>query len=119
MGAVTIFPSASRNSNTNSNDVEFEGRGGALILDISSVTGTGPTLDVKLQRKDAISDNYVDIPGAAFSQQNSTGTNLLTIYPGVGETANEAVSDALNGTIRAAATVSKTFTFSLSIEEIP
>lgn len=118
MGAVTLFPSSSRNANTNSSDLDVSARGGALILDVSAVTGTSPTLDVKLTRKDSISDNYVDIPGAAFSQQSGTGTTMLTVYPGVGETANEAVSDCLTGTIRAEATISKTFTFSLSLEEI-
>lgn len=121
MGAITLFPSASRTSSANSSDVEVDAVGGALIIDISSVSGTSPTLDVKMTRKDSISGNYVDVPGAAFSQLSSTGTTLLTVYPGIGETANEGVSDSLGGTVRAEATIGGTspdFTFSLSLEEL-
>lgn len=117
--AITVLSSAQRSVDVDSSDLFVKARGGAAILDISSTSGLLPTLDVKFQRKDTVSSDYVDIPGAAFPQQTATGTTMLTIYPGIGETANESVSDSLNGTIRASTSISNTFTYSLSLEEIP
>lgn len=116
----TVFASAARTVTANSTDFEIDPTrftGLMLFLDISAASGTTPTLDVKLQRKDPISTNYDDVPGGAFAQKTTTGTDTLVVYPGVAETANETVSDLANGTLRAVATIGGTtpsFTFSLA-----
>lgn len=118
----TIFASASRTASANSDDFEQIGfKGVRLYLDVSAASGTTPTLDVKIQAKDKLSGNYIDLTGAAFAQKTTTGTDYLTIYPGIGETANEAISDLVPNTWRAVATIGGTtpdFTFSLSAEYI-
>ena len=117
-----VFSSSSRTATENSSDMEQIGfKGVRLFLDISAVTGTTPTLDVKVQAKDKLSGNYIDLTGAVFAQKTSTGTDYLTIYPGIGETANEAISDLVPNTWRAVATIGGTtpdFTFSLTAEYI-
>lgn len=117
---TTIFASASRTASANSDDFSHIGfKGVRLFLDVSAVTGTTPTLDVKIQAKDKLSGNYVDLTGAAFAQKTATGTDYLTIYPGIAETANETVSDLVPNAWRAVATIGGTtpdFTFSLSAE---
>lgn len=90
-----------------------------MYLDITASSGTTETLDVKLQAKDAaLSGVYFDIPGAAFAQATDTTNQMLTIYPGIAETANVSVSDILPRNWRAVATVGSgdsdgSFTFSL------
>jgi len=114
---VTVFESAARAATANGGDMENRtGKGVRLFLDITAASGTTPTLDVKIQGKDAISGSYYDIAGAAFAQQTTTGTADLTIYPGVAETANVSVSDIIPRDWRAVATIGGTtpsFTFSL------
>lgn len=112
-----FFPSAALTATTNGVDLDLPDTIGATCwLDITAVSGTTPTLDVKFQRKDPLSGDYHDLPGAAFSQKTAVGQDDLTIYPGIGETANESVSDVFTGRLRAVATIGGTtpsFTFSL------
>lgn len=120
---VTVLASASRTATANSGDQLSSGASGIhLVLDVTVVTGTGPTLDVKIQRKDSLSGKYVDLPGAAFAQKAGVGTDDLVVYPGVAETANRSVSDVISEEWRAVATIGGTtpdFTFSLAGSYIP
>jgi hypothetical protein len=97
--------------------VNYDGRGIELTLDITAASGTTPTLDVKIQGKDEVSDTYTDIPGAAFTQKTAAGDDKLTIYPGIAVVANESVNLPCPGTIRAVCTIGGTtpsFTFTLA-----
>ena len=118
---VIVFASAARTATTtNSDDIDNDPqqKGVKLFLDITAVSGTSPTLDIKLQVKDPLSAKYEDMPGAAFAQKTSTGQGVLTIYPGIAETADVSVSDVLGSTWRIVATIggtaTPTFTYSLS-----
>lgn len=80
--------------------LNLEHRGIVLYLKLGAVSGTNPTLDCKVSAKAPFTDDYVDIPGASFTQKNADDANStfsLTIYPGIGETANESISDVLPG----------------------
>src|SRR3974377_96172 len=77
-----------------------QGRGVKLFLDISAVAGAGPAPGREGQETGPGAGPYVDIPGAAFAQKNSTGTDSLTIYPGVGAVANRLVSAVPGRTFR-------------------
>ena len=117
--AVTLFASSARTATVNGSAVDTKGAKGIhLTLDITAVTGTSPTAAVKIQRRDPVSGNYVDLPGGAFASQTGTGTSGLTIYPGIAETADVSVSDVLSEEIRAVFTIggtdTPTFTFSLA-----
>ena len=95
---VDIFTSAARAEATYNSDSERAfGRAGVRIyLDISAESGSA-TLDLKIQGKDQLSTDWVDVPGASFAQKSAvTSTAVsLTLYPGIAETANETVSDML------------------------
>ena len=120
--SVNVFASSARTATENSSDQTNDcARGVRLFLDITAASGSSPTLDVKVQTKDPVSDSYVDLTGAAFAQQNSTATLDLVIYPGVGETSNRAVSDVLSSVWRVVATFGgsrPSFTFSVGAEYI-
>lgn len=120
---VTVFTSAARGSGANNSSLmqmpaDKAYRGVWLVLDVTAVSGTTPTLDVKLQRYDNVSNNYVDIPGAAFAQKSAANTSELVVYPGIAETANVSVSDVLTNKWRAVGTVggsaTPTVTFTLA-----
>ncbi len=116
---VTVIASAARTATVNSEDQENRGaRGVRLFLNVSAASGTTPTLDVKVQVKDPISDAFIDLPGAAFAQKTSaSGLDELTIYPGVTVAANRAVSQPLSQRWRVVATIGGTtpsFTFSVA-----
>ena len=118
---VTVFASAARTATTTNSadqDNDPQQKGIRLFLDITAVSGTSPTLDVKLQIKDPLSAKYEDMAGAAFAQKTGTGQDIITIYPGIAETADESISDILGSTWRIVATIggtaTPTFTYSLS-----
>ena len=121
---VTLHASAAKTATFNGADFTNEGRRGIkLFLDITVKAGTSPTLNIKLQAKDALSAKYFDLPGAAFAEKTTVTTAQLIVYPGVAETANESVSDVLPTTYRFVATIGgsagQSFTFSLGAELLP
>ena len=120
--SVNVFASSARTATENSSDQTNDcARGVRLFLDITAASGSSPTLDVKVQTKDPVSGNYVALTGAAFAQQTGTATLDLAVYPGIGETANRAVSDVLSSVWRVVATYggsSPSFTFSVGAEYI-
>lgn len=120
---LTVFSSAARTSTANSADItNYNGRSVKFVLDVGTVTGTSPTLDVKIQGKDTLSGTYQDITGAAFTQKtSSTSTDDLTIALGITIVANRSISNVVPRIFRAVATIAGTspsFTFSLSANVI-
>lgn len=114
---VVLATSAARTATFNSEELSVAERGIHLVLNVTASSGTTPTLDVKLQRKDQESGQWVDLPSASFAQKTGTGTDDLVVYPGIAETANRSVSDHIGGVIRAVFTIGGTtpsFTFSLA-----
>lgn len=125
---VTVASSAARTTTGNSGALIAptrkvgEYRGAVFTLDITAASGTTPTLDVKVQRFDVVSGQYVDLPSAAFAQKTATGTDDVTIYPGIAETANRSVSDVIGEVYRVVWTIGGTtpsFTFSIGAVFIP
>jgi hypothetical protein len=99
-----------------------DAKGIALFLNISAVGGT-PTIDVKLQAYNEVSDSWIDVPGAAFPQKTGTGLSLLTVYPGIAAVANVAVSQVLPHVFQVVAVIGNaggdTATFTVSGVIIP
>jgi hypothetical protein len=120
---ITVIASTTKSATFNSDEQDNnEYKGIRLSLNISAMSGTSPTLDIKLQHKDPVSGTWIDITGAAFAQKTSTGTDDLVIYPGITSTANRRVSDALPRKWRAVCTIGGTtpsVTFSLGGSYIP
>ena len=109
-----IFESASRDQTTDPTGDgagvyvstamdNINARGIDLFVDTTS-SGSG-TLTVKIQKQDPASRNWYDLPGATTGSINDPADVLLTIYPGIGETANVSVSDVIGHTWRVHATV--------------
>ena len=121
---VTIRSSAALGATAASTPVASHGARGIIIyMEITAVSGTSPTLDSKVQAYDALGDVWHDITGAAFAQKSGTGSDYLTIYPGIGETTNEAVSDVIPALIRVYNTIggssTPTVTFTLGGVFVP
>lgn len=122
VGQVVPFVSAARTQpNSPYNSAEQKNNfalGVVLFLDITAAAGTTPTLDVKLQMKDPVANEWHDIPGASFAQKTGTGQDTLMLFPGIAETANREVSVVLPPDWRVVAThgadADETFTFSVS-----
>ena len=113
-----VLASALRTATATSDDQNNDGyRGVILILNMSAEDGA-ITLTPKVQVKDPVSGNYVDLAGAAFAAQTATGTKMLTIYPGLAETANVSVSDVLPKTWRIVSTMSGSTSMTYSIAAI-
>lgn len=114
---LAIWSGATLTTTTNSADFSMGAAGARFFLNITAASGSTPTLVVKIQVKDPVSGNYVDLLNAAFASQNSTGEWELTVYPGIATSANQAVSYVLTSPFRAVATIGgggPSFTFSLT-----
>jgi hypothetical protein len=68
-------------------------RGLHLVVDITAVSGTSPTLTVTIEGYDPISGKYYTI--LASTALNATGTTVLKVYPGLTASANAAANDIL------------------------
>lgn len=108
---ITPLASAARTASGNSGDIVVSKfREAVIFLDITAVSGTSPTLDMKVQRKDPLSGSYTDWDDATakvFSQKSATGS--FAIY----------LSDPLAQIIRISFTIggsSPSFTFSVSVD---
>ena len=121
---VTILSSTALGATAATTPVASHGARGIIIyMEITAVSGTSPTLDSKVQGYDALGDVWHDITGAVFAQKTGAGSDYLTIYPGIGETSNEAVSDVIPQHIRVHSTLggssTPTVTFTLGRVFIP
>lgn len=123
MNNKTVLASTARTTSGTA-DIAFEGGltvGVMLFLDISARSGTAPTLDVKVQVKDPVSGNFVDIPSAAFAQKNAVGTDTLVIHPRATAASNRVAAHPITSPFRVVYTIGGTtpsFTFTVSATEL-
>lgn len=99
MSQSTIFSTAARTATVNSADLnDPTAEAVHVIVDVTAVSGTSPTLTPKLQGKDPASGVYYDVlVGAAIT---ATGTTVLKLGPGITAIPNLAASDFLPDTWR-------------------
>ena len=106
---ATLHTSAAETATVTGADVDTEQLGSAnFYLNVTEVTGTTPTLDVKIQEKDPVSGKYFDL--FSFTQQTAISSERKSYGSGAGE--------LLGKVIRYVATIGGTtpsFTFSLSM----
>ena len=106
---ATLHTSAAETATVTGADVDTEQLGSAnFYLDVTAVTGTTPTLDVKIQEKDPVSGKYFDL--LSFTQKTAISSERKSYGSGAGE--------LLGKVIRYVATIGGTtpsFTFSLSM----
>lgn len=71
----------------------LDGRGLLLVIDVTAISGTSPTLTVTVKGHDAASDkDFTLLASAALA---AVGTTVLTIYPGAAVTANVSANSPL------------------------
>jgi len=106
---TTLHPSGAETATVTGSDVDIEPLKAAnFYLDVTAVSGTTPTLDVKIQEKDPVSGKYFDL--VSFTQVTAVITQRKNYGSGAGE--------LLGKVIRFVATIGGTtpsFTFSLSM----
>ena len=104
--ALATLSAAGAGTTNGTDQTNVNGRGVQVVVDITAISGTSPTLTVKVQGKDKASGKYYDL--LASAALNATGTTLLTVYPGAPVTANVSASQALPAVWRVVSTVGGT-----------
>lgn len=66
-------------------------RGMKVVVDITAITGTGPSLTVAIQGKESAIGKYFTI--LASAALTAVGTTVLTVYPGLVAAANLIAND--------------------------
>lgn len=64
-----------------------------VFIDITSITGTTPTLTVDIQQKNLVTGTYTTV--LASAALSATGVTTLTVYPGATAAANVTAADPL------------------------
>lgn len=115
----TVISSTTKTATDQSTTKYNYGKKGArFFINVTAASGTDETMVVKIQAKDHIG-NWIDVPGATTGDITATGQTMLTLYPGMAETANSEVSVPLPREYRFVYTISgtdtPTFTFSIGV----
>lgn len=80
--ALELFAPATRTASANGTGVDLNtirrADAGSVVLHIGTVTGTSPTLDVKLQDSDDNS-TFADVSGAVFAQKTATALSRMNV----------------------------------------
>lgn len=93
LGALITFSATGAGTTATNRLNNRYGSGIKLVIDITAITGTSPTLTVTLRGYDNASGKaYTLLASAAL---NATGTTVLTVYPGVPVSANVSANDHL------------------------
>lgn len=103
---VLAVLAAAATSDFTTDIVNARAKGLQLVIDITAITGTTPTLVVTIQGKDPASGKYFTI--LASASLNATGTTVLTVYPGSATTANVSSAMPLPRTWRVSWTIAGT-----------
>jgi hypothetical protein len=104
-GAIVTLTAASSSGNS-ADQVNYNGRGLQLGINISAISGTSPSLTVAIQGKDTASGQYYTILSSAAL--TSTGFYWLTVYPSPLANATAYVSQLLPRTWRILNTIAGT-----------
>lgn len=86
--------------------VNYNGRGIKIVVDITAMTGTTPMLTVTLQGKDAASGKYYTI--LVSTALAAVATTTLEVYPGIATAANVTAGVTLPRTWRVITTIAGT-----------
>lgn len=104
-----MFALEARESGTHNSDVSADRAIGIeAVLAVSAKShdaGGGVTLDVKFQLQDPASKNFIDIPGAAYTQMTDVGAQRLVIHPLAVAVGNQAVGKAITKHLRCVAVI--------------
>lgn len=94
VGQAVVTALAAAGAGANGADlVNTNARGLKLVIDITALAGTSPTLTVTIQGKDPVSGKYFTILASAALA--AVATTVLTVYPGLTAAANVVANDVL------------------------
>lgn len=115
--AAVEASSAKTATGNGATQTNFNAAGALVWINVSAVTGTTPTLTVRLQWSPDGGTTWVDLDttNAQTASITATGTFVLRVYPGITTAANAALNSPLPRTWRLAWTIGGTtpsFTFS-------
>lgn len=99
LSAVTV-------SGVSADQTNYNGKGIQLVVDVTALTGTTPSIVVTIQGKDTTSGKYYNILTSASI--TTVSTNQLSVYPGSTVTANVSSSQPLPKTWRISYTIAGT-----------
>lgn len=105
LGAAIMHTAASTGT-TGVDIANTSHKGVKVVVDVTAISGTSPTLVVTIEGKDAASGKYYTL--LASASLTATGTTVYTVYPGVAVTANVSASDVLPKTFRVRSTIGGT-----------
>lgn len=120
-----IFPTAARDQTTDSGlgagiyasgEIQNPECRGVRLYTTATIAGGG-SVTIKIQVKNPYTDAWVDLTGAAGAAIAATGSQLVTVYPGISGIADNAgnVNQHLGSSWRVIATVvTATETFSVA-----
>src|SRR5512139_1903352 len=92
-GALITFAAQGAGTTPSARLSNLSGKGVKVVVDITAITGTGPTLTVTLRGYDnASGKSFTLLASAAL---NAVATTVLTVYPGAAVTANLSANDHL------------------------
>lgn len=122
-----LLASASRSAITTSDAQNYAGlKGGFFFLDVTVTPGAGADIEVQLEAKDPVSDQYVQFTDFTPVEPLVLGghaTFLFVVYPneaGTYTTGNtQHISSPLPAWWRARVTPSGAMTFSLAVQYLP
>lgn len=103
---MNITLSASGTSGSSADQPNANDKGVIVVVDVTALTGTTPSIIVKIQGKDSLSGKYYDLLTSASI--STVSTVVLTIYPGGLTTTNLASSTVLPPLWRVAYTIAGT-----------
>jgi hypothetical protein len=93
LGALLTLAAQGAGTVTSPAQSNQQAAGIKVIIDITAITGTSPTLTVTIEGRDPVSGKtYPILVSAAL---NAVATTVLTIFPGIAVTANVSASDHL------------------------
>lgn len=96
------FRPSAQTATANGTAVDTQGYNSlACTLEVGAVSGTSPTLDVKLQESDTSGGTYTDISGATFTQVTAANSSQVIRLDGLNTGSRKRF-------IRAAATIAGT-----------
>lgn len=111
-----ITGTAATSTQTGADQTNYNGKGLVVTYDCTAVTGSG-SFTVSIQGKDTASGKYYTI--LAGTARSTTGTDILTVYPGLTAAANVTANNVLPRTWRVVATynsgTNQTFTVAASV----
>lgn len=90
-GPLLVFSAAAAGTVHSADQINQCGKGIKLVLDITVATTT--TVTITLEGKDSGSGKYYTI--LASAAKTSTGTTVLTVFPGAPVTSNVSANDIL------------------------